>query len=191
MPLTNDLIRSKFDGALPYDEYVATGDARQRDNWTSFHASVSLTDAQHRLVSSFTRRINVVVSSGIWCGDCVQQCPMFDHIERANPEAVKVRFVDRDEHADLAEKVQICGGLRVPMAVFANEDFDLCALYGDRSLTRYRALAAKKLGTSCPLPGAPVEESEIAGTLQDWIDVFERVHLMFRTSTKLRERHGD
>ncbi len=189
--LTNELIRSKFDAGLDYAAYLATAKPHERDNWHNFHARARLTHEQQRLIGGFVRAMNVVVVSGAWCGDCVQQCPMLDHIARARPDLVRVRFVDRDLHADLSDLVRICSGQRVPVAVFANEDFDFVSLFGDRTLSRYRALAARQLGPSCPLPGAPVPDDEIAATLADWVNEFERVHLLLRLSGKLRQRHAD
>lgn len=188
---TPEYLRSKFDQALPYRDYLAASDEKHRDNWDRFHEQVHLTPGQTDLLAGFGRRIYALVSSGVWCGDCVQQCPMLDHIERANPEVIQVRFVDRDEHTDLAERIMLCGGLRVPIVILMNEDFDLVALCGDRTLARYRAMAKKRLGPSCPLPGAAVPEDEIAATLADWVAHFERVHLMLRLSTKLRARYSD
>ncbi len=72
-----------------------------------------------------------------------------------------------------------------------NEDFDFLALVCDRTLSRYRAMAQRNLGASCPLPGAPVDGRELAQTRRDWVDEFERAHLICRLSTKLRARHED
>jgi Cu/Ag efflux pump CusA len=55
---------------------------------------------------------------------------------------------------------------------FVNEDFEFLSLLGDRTLSRYRAIAARALGASCPLPGARVADDELAATLQDWLDEF-------------------
>lgn len=189
--LAPDLLRTKFDQAMEYAAYLATGKPEHREAWAAIDGRVGLTDAQRGLVASFVRRINVLVLSGTWCGDCVAQCPMLRRIAAANPGRIDLRFLDRDEHADLAERVRICGGLRVPTVLFLNEDFEFVALLGDRTLARYRALAARQLGPSCPLPGAPIPEDELAATVQDWVDEFERVHLLLRLSTKLRQRHGD
>ena len=197
--IPTDLLRAKFAGALPYADYVATGSPDQRDNWTRFEALPRLTDGQQRLIASFVRRLHVLVISGIWCGDCVQQCPYLRLIEAGaspDPDAsgsrvIRVRFLDRDENLDLAEHVRICGGLRVPVMIFMNEDDEFVALAGDRTLARYRAIAARKLGASCPLPGAPVPPDEVAATLQDWVDEFERAHLLLRLSPKLRARYAD
>ncbi len=189
--LTTELLRTEFAAAVPYGAYVATGTPTQRENWAAFHARVSLTPGQRALIASFTRRVNIVAVSGIWCGDCVQQLPMLARIEEANPDRIAVRFVDRDGHPDLAQGVRLNGGSRVPVVLFLNEEHEFVALAGDRSLSRYRALAARKLGAACPLPGAPLPADEIAATLQDWVDECERVELLLRLSPKLRERYGD
>lgn len=189
--LTNELLRTTFAAARPYSAYVEGGKPHEVENWSAFRHRVHLTNTQQDLIGGFVRRVQVLVVSGLWCGDCVQQCPMLDHIARARPDLVRVRFVDRDLHADLSDLVRICSGQRVPVAVFANEDFDFVSLFGDRTLSRYRALAARQLGPSCPLPGAPVPDDEIAATLADWVNEFERVHLLLRLSGKLRQRHAD
>eukprot|EP00913_Durusdinium_trenchii_P006332 g5944.t1 len=116
------------------------------------------------LIASFQRDVNALVVSGVWCGDCVQQVPFLAHIERANPQRVRVRYLDRDANTDLAERVMICAGLRVPAVILMNEDFDFLALVCDRTLSRYRAMAQRNLGASCPLPGAPVDGREVAQT---------------------------
>src|SRR5437762_252848 len=72
----NQMLEEKFGAALPYGAYVATGKPEQRDKWGSGAAAVSLMDEQKALIGGFTRRVNVLVLSGIWCGDCAAQCPM-------------------------------------------------------------------------------------------------------------------
>ncbi|MBK7403630.1 MAG: thioredoxin family protein [Phycisphaerales bacterium] len=189
--LTPDTLRVAFEAGLSYGDYVATGTAQHQSNWHVFENRVALTEAQRTLLATFTRTMPVLVTSGTWCGDCVAQVPMLAAIERANPGVIRLRIVDRDEHSDLAEQIQICGGLRVPTVIFMNEVFDFVAVLGDRTLARYRAMAARNLGAACPLPGAPVPADEVAATLQDWLDEFERVQLLLRLSPKLRELHGD
>ena len=87
--------------------------------------------------------------------------------------------------------MRINAGTRVPTVIWCAEDFEFCALLGDRTLARYRAMAARQLGAACPLPGAPVAADEAAATVQGWIDEFERVQLMLRLSPRLRQLHGD
>ena len=194
--ITSQLLETTFASAMRYDAYVATGNASQQANWRAFHGRVELTNAQRELVANFTRRVNVLVVSGVWCGDCVQQCPMLDHLARVKPAGetgpgVDLRFVDRDTQPELSSQVKICGGSRVPAAIFINEDFELVSLMGDKTLSRFRAIAFKQLGAACALPGAAVPENEIVDTLADWANELERVHLLVRLSAKLRQRHGD
>ncbi|MBL8876367.1 MAG: thioredoxin family protein [Phycisphaerae bacterium] len=197
--ITPSLLQSTFKQAVPYNEYVATGTHHQQQQWSHFdqlsreHAPI--TQEQSALVRSFTRRINILVLSGTWCGDCVHQCPLFQQLAELSPVSaggqIELRFIDRDEAPELAEAAKICGGLRVPTVLFLNEDLEFVSILGDRSLTRYRAIASKALGASCPLPGAPVPADEIAATRQDWLNELERVHLLVRLSPKLRHRHND
>ncbi|MEM8835602.1 MAG: thioredoxin family protein [Planctomycetota bacterium] len=184
-------LKSKFEAGKAYDDYVATGNESQRDGWRGVYERAALTDAQRALVEGFTREINVIVVTGVWCGDCVQQLPLLERIAEASNGKVSVRYLDRDEHMDLAEQLKVNEGVRVPVAIFAAEDFERVSIFGDRTLARYRAMAARQLGPSCPLPGAPIDGDELDATLQDWLGEAERVHLLLRLSARLRQKHGD
>ncbi len=184
-------LNRKFEAGLDYDAYLATGTPQQQENWTKVYGQVSLSPAQRTLVQGFAREMRLLCVSGIWCGDCVQQGPLLQHIAEANPQKVRLAWLDRDEHKDLSEKIMINAGMRVPMLILAAEDGEFVSLFGDRSLTRYRAIASRQLGPSCPLPGAPVPTDELQATLQDWLNEIERVQLLLRLSGRLREKHGD
>jgi thiol-disulfide isomerase/thioredoxin len=188
--LSAEFLQSKFDAGLSFDDYLAT-DPVKAEKWRSVYQRARLTDAQHELIASFTRRMPVLISSGIWCGDCVQQCPLIQRIAEANPRKIELKLVDRDEHLDLSQRIVINAGLRVPTVIFMAEDFEFVHLLGDRTLSRYRAVAARQLGPHCPLPGAPIGDDELAATMQDWVNEFERVHLLLRLSQRLREKYGD
>jgi hypothetical protein len=190
-------LRSKFDAGLSWADYLAT-DPEKSLPWIKIYEQAKLTEAQRRLIAGFTRRMPVLVSSGIWCGDCVQQCPLLQRIAEApgggsasRRSMIELRFLDRDEHKDLSERIMINGGMRVPTVIFMSEDYEFVSLLGDRTLTRYRAVAARQLGPSCPLPGAPIPQDEMDATLAEWLNEFERVQLLLRLSARLREKHGD
>lgn len=185
-----DLLQQAFTDAVGYDAYLASDPGRAAP-WIRVGERTHLTEQQRTLVASFSRRMRVLVVSGIWCGDCSAQGPMLAAIAEANPHAIELRWVDRDEHAEVANEVRICGGSRVPTVIFMAEDGAFVSLLGDRTLSRYRALAARQLGPSCPVPGAAHDPDEHAATLQEWIDEFERVHLLLRLSPRLRALHGD
>jgi thioredoxin-like negative regulator of GroEL len=184
-------LQSKFEAALSYDRYIATGTDEQRARWKPVYDVTKLSAAQKALLETFTREMKILCISGIWCGDCVQQVPLIQRIAEANPTKVQLRILDRDEHKDLSERVKICAGLRVPTLLLLAEDFEFCGIAGDRTLSRYRAIAKRKLGAACATGiGAP-EQDEMAATIQDWVDEIERVQLMLRLSPRLREKHGD
>ena len=183
-------LQNKHRAGLNYDAYLAS-DVEKAKRWREIEPKIALTESQKQLLTGFTRSMNVICVSGIWCGDCVAQGPMLDAIARANPSRIDLKWLDRDEHIDLANLIMINAGHRVPTVIFMAEDFELVSVFGDRTLTRYRALAAKYLGPSCPLPGAPIPQDELNATLQEWVNEFERVQLLLRLSTRLREKHGD
>ena len=188
-PLGAQPLSRTFESALAWADYLAT-DPTKAPNWEKIHAQVTLKPEQAKLVAGFVRNMKVLCVSGIWCGDCAQQGPLMERIAEASP-LVELRFCDRDEHPELAEAIKINAGLRVPVLVFMAEDFEPVSIMGDRTLARYRAIAARQLGPSCPLPGAPVDDDELAATLQDWLDEFERVQLLLRLSGRLKQKHGD
>src|SRR5690606_37913392 len=102
-----------------------------------------------------------------------------------------LHFFDRDAHPDLAAELKICGGARVPVVVILSEDDQEVARFGDRTLAKYRSIAASQLGPSCPTGiGAPPAELTSA-VVQEWLDLFERAQLILRTSARLRRKHGD
>ena len=76
------------------------------------------------------------------------------------------------------------------MTWFMAEDFEPVSRIGDRTLSRYRAMAVKSLADQsnvhAPPPADPVQE-----VLDEMLAEFERVHLLLRTSARLREKHGD
>lgn len=182
-------LRARHAEGLDFERYLQT-DPDRAGPWREIHERTGLSSAQRSLVAGFVRRMPVLVVSGIWCGDCVQQGPLLERIAEAS-ELIDLRWLDRDEHSTLTRHLRINGGSRVPVVLFMSEDFEPVSILGDRTLTRYRAIAARNLGPSCPLPGAPVPDDELAGTLQDWLDEFERVQLLLRLSPRLRQLHGD
>jgi len=185
--------------AAPYQQYLADIPARERPSWDASAARAALTPEQAALVRSWPRRMNVLVISGSWCGDCVAQVPMLGTIAATHPAdptnpvgpGIDLRLLERNAHMELADRLRICGGHRVPTVVFLNEDFDFVSVFGDRTLARYRAIAAQKLGAACPLPGALPELNEYAATLRDWLNEFERVALLLALSPKLSARHAE
>lgn len=183
--------REIFSSAGDYSKYVATGTDEQFRRWQQVYDAAFLTPTQKSLVEGFVRQMNILIISGIWCGDCVQQCPLIARIAEANPQKVRLRIVDRDEHKELSQEFRMNGGDRVPVVLLLSEDFEFCAAFGDRTLQRYRALAQRYLGPACPTGIVSPDQNEIAATLSDWLNEIERVQLMLRLSPRLRQKYGD
>jgi thiol-disulfide isomerase/thioredoxin len=189
--MNSTYLSEKFSAGLPYHKYILTGTEEQQRRWRQVYDLAALTDAQKQLAGGFVREMKVLVVSGIWCGDCVQQCPLQQRIAEGNPGKIDLRIMDRDENRDLIEQLRINAGDRVPVAIFMAEDFEPCGVFGDRTINRYRALARKHLGPSCPIGILPPDQDELMATLTDWTDEFERIQLMLRLSARLRMKHGD
>jgi thiol-disulfide isomerase/thioredoxin len=184
---------AKFELGLEYGAFLDKyGTDPHRQRWASVHQAVELSAAQVQLLAGFEREMKVLVLAGAWCGDCANQCPIFDHFAKANADGkIRIRYFDRDADTDLAEEVSTCGGHRVPSVLFVSEDNFVCGRYGDRTLAKYRDLAAKQLGPSCPTGIGEIDRSLMAQVIQEWLNEFERIQLMLRLSGRLRKLHGD
>ncbi len=181
---------SKFEAGLPYSAFLEKyASSEQRRRWDDFHATVTLNNDQRALLQSWTRSTKVIVAAGTWCGDCVNQCPIFECFAAVCPQ-LDIRYFDRDDHPDLMAELSICGGARVPSVLFLSEDGHVCGRYGDRTLSKYRSVVANLTGAACPT-GLVHEGSLTEQVVQDWLDEFERIQWMLRTSSRLRQLHGD
>jgi hypothetical protein len=182
---------SVFESALPYapflDRYASP---THRNRWDSMHGRVGLEPDQVALLGGFVRRMPVLVLAGAWCGDCVNQCTIFDHFAAASP-AIDLRFLDRDALPEAADALAINGGHRVPVVLFLSEEFQEVARYGERTLSTYRRLAAEQLGPACPTGLVPPAADATRLATSEWLGEFERAQLILRLSPKLRAKHGD
>jgi thiol-disulfide isomerase/thioredoxin len=181
----------KFAVGLSLPDFLAKyGTDADRAKWARAAEQTHLTDAQKQLLGKFTRRTNVLVLAGAWCGDCASQCPIFEKFAAAAPVLV-TRYIDRDEHADAQEALRINGGNRVPVAVFFSEDGHEVARYGERTLARYRQLAAELSREGCATGLVKADDPVQVQIVQDWLNEFERVQWTLRLSPRLRKLHND
>jgi hypothetical protein len=177
---------SQFANALPLADFLKTfGSEHDRQRWKDVHEQISLTDEQRSLLAKFRRETHVLVLAGAWCGDCVRQCPIFEHFAGAAPW-LKVRYLDRDVHAKVQDGLSINGGRRVPVVVFFSEDGYEVSRFGDRTLAAYRRLANQVGGG-----GVSTGEQLLRDVIQDWLNEFERVQWLLQLSPRLRQMHGD
>jgi hypothetical protein len=180
-----------FADALPYAAFLEKHATDvQRARWDAMHARVSLSAEQRERLGGFVRRMPVLCLAGTWCGDCVNQCPAFDHFARASAK-IDLRFLERDREPKVRDALAINGGHRVPVVVFLSEDWFEVARYGERTLSTYRQLAAEQLGAACPSGLVPPGDNAIAANTAEWLGEFERCQLILRLSPRLRGMHGD
>jgi hypothetical protein len=184
-------LSEKFSAALSYDQYLASGNEEQQRRWKLVYDGARLSETQQQLVSGFVREMKILIVSGIWCGDCVQQCPLIQRIAEANKAKIDLRLLDRDQHRDLTEQVRMNDGDRVPVVLLLAEDCEWCATAGDRTINRYRAIALRKLGMACPTGIVAPDKDELDATLADWLNEVERVQLMLRLTPRLRQKYQD
>lgn len=178
-----------FELGATYESYL-TSSGDRAINWHKASEQVQFSEQQTTMLANFVREMKVIVISGIWCGDCSVQCPMVAAIAAASSR-IDMRWLDKDDAIELSNSVQINLGNRVPTVLFLAEDYALVSIFGDRTLARYRGLANRKLGSTCDIPGLATEQEEFDATVQDWLNEFERVQLLLRLSTRLRQKHGD
>jgi ferredoxin len=197
MPFDFKLI---FESALGYAQFLsAHGSAENQQRWNDLYKAVVLTDQQKQLLGGFRRKMYVLCLAGVWCGDCVNACPIFRRFAEAS-DAIDLRFVHREHKFDpaagaaathLARELSICGGPRVPVLVFLSEDWFECERYGERTLATYRKKAANMHGAACPTGLIAPPADILAANVAEWLEHFERVQLMLLTSPRLMKLHGE
>src|SRR3984957_518941 len=124
----------QFAAGVSYERYLRAGTEEQQRRWTQVYDAAHLTDAQKQMLGGFVRSMKILVFSGIWCGDCVEQCPLIYRIAEANTAKIDLRFIERPMNTDLKEELRINGGSRVPVVQCFSEDGNWCATSGDRTL---------------------------------------------------------
>lgn len=179
-----------WDKGLSYADFLSQhANPGQQQRWASMHDQLQLTDAQKTLLKSFKRKMHVFIVAGAWCGDCVDQCPIFDRIASEN-ENVQVHFFDRDVHPELASELSVCGGNRVPAVLFVSEDWHPTGRYGDKTLAKYRS-TVNYSGEACSIGLAKEDDPLAVQITAEWVEQFERNQYILRTSSRLRQMHGD
>ena len=179
--------------AKSYEDYLEDSVQANPSDVMRWNDSMSripdLDSDQVKRLQGFNRELNVLMYSGIWCGDCARQGPLLKKVVDSCDSNVNLRFIDRKFSHELQDELRILGALRLPMVVFLSEDFWEVERYGERTLSVYRSKAAREIGRGVDqgilVPSARKKE------LEEWVDIFERVLIMLRLSPQLRRRYGD
>ncbi|MCH2183142.1 MAG: thioredoxin family protein [Mariniblastus sp.] len=180
-----------FTSALPYLEFLQQhGSETDRHRWNSVAEKIELKPEQIEVLHGFRREMRVLCLAGTWCGDCVEQCPIFQRFATETAR-IDLRFIDRDQDPELAAEMQLAGAARVPQVVFLSEEGAVVGRYGDRTLARYRQMGRDLSGAACSTGLVNESDTTFHGVIQDWLDEFERIQWILRTSPRLRKIHGD
>jgi hypothetical protein len=192
MLLNAPFLKRFFDQGVTYAEFVASGEPHgHRAQWDQRYALLELDADQRALVGGFSRHMNVLCLTGTWCGDCALQGAAMQRIAEAAADRIHLRFIPRsDDFAELIVKCQINAGYRVPLSWFMAEDFEPVSRFGDRTLSRYRAMARKALGDASNVH-APPPEDPVREALREILSELERAQIVLRLSPRLREKHND
>jgi len=179
-----------WDDAPDYETYLDGESPQHQERWRDSEKRIpELTNEQLQRLQGYGRELNVLMYSGIWCGDCSRQGPLLEKVAEACGDKVNLRVVERDASEELQDELRIVGATRVPIVVFLSEDFWEIARYGERTLSIYRAKAAREIGREydAGILSPKARDRELA----EWVDIFERALIMVRLSPPLRRRHGD
>lgn len=188
--IRSELWQSAFAAALPYEQYLASSPHDKAENWRKSASRVpGLSAQQIQRLEGYNRELKVLVSSGIWCGDCSRPGPMLDQIARV--AGADMRWIDRDANEALRDELRIVGAMRVPMVVFLTEEYQEIGRFGDRMLAVYRRKMKSEVGAACALPQAMTPTDDLAAEQEQWVEIFERMLIMARLSPPLRQKHGD
>lgn len=126
-------------------------------------------------------------------GDILTREGFITEEQRDKAVAAQAGYESMDDwDVAVAEELQICGAPRVPQLVFLSEDWYECERFGERSLARYRAIAAKKhQGPNCSTGLFAPPTDAVAADVAEWLSHFERIQLMLLTSPRLAKLHGE
>ncbi len=186
-----DFWRTYFEQALPWQDYLTSGDPDYARQWEELNELIPpLTREQETMLANLPRALNILVYSGLWCGDCVRQGPILHHISCAG-SAIDLRFIDRDTSEELQDECRVLGALRVPVVLFLSEDFHEVARFGDRHLSVYRNKLALERGEITTPPQFPPSREMLGIEQNEWVDLVERVLTMLQLAPPLRARHND
>ena len=135
--------------------------------------------------------MKILVHSGIWCGDCVDQCQPIQRIAEANPAKIDPRFLGtRDEFGTERRTAHQWRKPGSDSSVFLRRWF--MVRHGSGPNTQSISCArVEEARSKLPNRTVPSKKGEVEVTLADWLNEAERVQLMLRLTPRLYEKHQD
>lgn len=197
-----EFFNSHFSKAQSYVKYGEASNPLHWAKWKAYEKKIRLNENQKKIIETFKRKINILVLSGDWCGDCQRQGPMLHAISEYANQSVKLkdqdicldlRFIDNKQNPELQDELRINGAEKVPVAVFLTEDFLEVQRFGDKHLSVYRMLASENNSSYCEtgIGIDDVEDLRLEMEISEWLGLTERVQHMLSLSPLLKKRYND
>lgn len=123
-----------------------------------------LVDALQR----FTRKINIICFTEIWCGDSSQILPVVELIARESPN-IQIKYLFRDENLPLVDMYLTNGGRGIPKYILLDEAGNEMATWGPRPAN------AQQLVMDLKATQTPYEEMK--ETVQRWYNADKTISL--------------
>lgn len=187
--IRQDFFKSFFDKALHYDEYVKTGNLQHQERWKNSE-ELPIPAELSSIVMGWKRKMNLLVMSGTWCGDCVRQGPMLKLIQEKFP-LINLKFIDNQANPLLQDELKINGANKVPVVVTLSEDFYEIGRFGDMHRSRYLKKLTSELGAACDAGLIRPKFSELEQEIMEWVYHLDRHQAILRLSPLLRRRYND
>lgn len=188
--LRREFFHNQFENALDYYSYGQKYGAHHWPKWERYEKIVTLSDSQKSIISNFKRKLNVLVLSGTWCGDCQRQGPILKAIADCS-SFINLKFTESRNNPDLQNELRINGAEKVPVAVFLSEDFLELQRFGDKHLSVYQRLVQEHSGAYCETGIGDPETDLLALEVEEWMKLFERVQHLLYLSPLLKKRYNN
>jgi len=92
-------------------------------------AAVTLEPQQQAAVQNLARLVRVVAFAEDWCGDVIRHVPALQALSDGSG-MLHVRYVTREQHADVFARYLTNGGEAVPKFIFLSESYTECGNWG-------------------------------------------------------------
>lgn len=134
--IREDLIKTN---SMNYQEYLSTMTEDQRSSWKEHLNMIEVDNKLVKLVKSPSLPINIIAFSGAWCPECALAVSILEKIVCIS-SFITLHIVDREKLPSVYEKFMPNGDKRVPVIIFASEDFYTVTSWIERSAKKYGLL---------------------------------------------------
>jgi thiol-disulfide isomerase/thioredoxin len=139
---SEDFIRSKGKTA---EEYISSVADRYRERWTRKIEQVELTEEQQSFLTADYFPIKIVAISADWCPDCQNAIPILMKFAEIS-SYIDLVLVDRDSNKEALNKEGFLtnGGMRIPLVIYTNTEWQKLGMWAERSALTYQLVHEAK-----------------------------------------------